>query len=222
MLYHVLQVKTVKGDCVIRRTTSENVKPEPTRPPRPLAATPSTHISEPQNSTAPIQTPKRTSAMLHLSALDTIREDDSRKTSAGLSVGTSRFDDFKLYTEEYEKPAEKTEADASNLTDGSRTAPCILVQKASMQNMPQLSTNPPGKSRRYSQITGDAIAKEIAEKVDEDMNARSYSEQQIANKMHKVKMLVERRNLSGYVRKRLIDSAKMQNRVASACWFLCG
>lgn len=163
------------------------------------------------------QTPKtqKSSARAQL-GLDTIREGtESRKTSAGPSTAVSSnrtysFHDFKLYAEEYDKPEEKTEADAKNLAD--------IPPTKSIQNSPGGNAlQAPVTNRRYSQVTGDSIAKEIVEQVDGNLTGRANSNKHIAMKVQKIKNLVDRRNLSGYVRKRLIDSATKESRAVSAC-----
>lgn len=214
----------------MRKTTASNVKPEHTRPstePTPTSLfTIHDHRLSEARAEQPIQTPKthRSSAKL-AGGLDTIKEGHkSRKHSAGLSAGTSsnrtyNFQDFKLYSEEYEKPEEKAELDADNLTDNVLTsAPLIVIHGSAAMDIPAptaSSRNP--INRRYSQISGNAIAKEIVEQVDNDIEGRTFSRPHVVSRIKKMERFAERRNLSSFVKKRLIDSATKRGATVSAC-----
>jgi len=234
----------VKGDCVFRKTTSKNVKPEILRPPAPFTATVQSSQSERPQSKANeplIQTPnkmQRSSARAVLAGmLDTISEvsgsrkpsansrklsPDSRKPSARPSTTSSSnksytFSDFKLYTEEYDKPEEKVELSAKNLTDDSQvgpTTPRIVLHKPTLGNLQVSSV---ATDRRYSQVTGNDIAKDIVGQVDNHMASQQHLQKMKSVHATKVKNLIKRRKLSGYVKKRLIDSARERNFSLTAC-----
>lgn len=215
-------MKNVKGDCVLRRTTSDNVKAEPTRSSMAPSApqTPKTDLhSKDEQSVCTSKKPKSsTAAPLNSPSTNKERNQSraaSTEHSAEFSASTSSNRTYR--PNEYEKLTEKVEADAGNLNDKLPSHPAILVQKPSGNSMFKQSTSHPISNRRYSQVSGGTIAQEIVSQVDGDMNSQIYSEKQIAARVHKMENFVERRSLSGFARKRLIDSARGTNRVATAC-----
>lgn len=212
-----MKVKSVKGDCVVRATNDETVRPEILRPASVPAAlikdtshtlqrSRSVHQAvEPRQSSAP-NPQGRSSARSHT-------EKQSRKTSAGRSTTASSgrtysFKDFNIYAEEWEKnkPGQRKDVAASKVESTETSAPIILVHGAADDDSTtdvEFQTQSAGTNRdsQSSVPTGN-------------------TRREIESKLQRVKQFADRRRLSAYAKKRLIDSAvTRQSRSAaiSAC-----
>lgn len=214
-----MQVRNIKGDCVVRKTFSSDVTQETVRPGKAPIQSPVQSTKTPQGST---KTDKATKAATKVqivcdaplsgtSSPVFIEESESRKPSPGhisRSAGASSdrtysFQDFKLYTEEYEKPAINEELNADQITTHETAADTRDTREKASSARKFGDSN----RRRYSQFTGDAIAREIAGQVEDKMASKQHAASQLNKKINKLNKFAERRNLSGFVRKRLIDSA---------------
>ena len=205
-----LQVKSVKGDCVVRGTNDETVRPEILRP----ATVPAVMTKAPSHPHSRHQSVDPTVERRQSSAPNPNRQ--SRKTSAARSTTASSartysFKDFKLYAEEWEKDklVPRKDLDASKIiTADESAAPVIVIHDAA------------GEGQTSAEDCERQVKSAATHHSSQSSLEIGKSRRDIESKLQRVKQFAERRRLSAYAKKRLIDSAVTRQRrsaVISAC-----
>lgn len=190
------------GDCLIRKTTERNVKPEVNRPitaPVPSESQPMAAIvlsnddSTKQSEKKSRLIKQRASAGLRSSAkrLKTIREGSAGQSTSASSARSYSFTDFRIY-DEYER--QKTDAKAEvdlhkqetemNKKSTNANAPTIILNKADNDFEPQATSS--DVHRTPSPDLSESSKKEI--------------------KYQLYKQFMDRRNVSSYVKNHILGS----------------